>query len=70
MLWLVPPPDTLQAPVALRRVHFEQDGSSPAPGTSAGPSDHLGQEGDVFSASTPVQHPNQVSLYFIIFLFI
>ena len=70
MLWPVPPADTLQAPVVPRHVHFEQEGPSSAPGTPTGLSDHLGQEGDVFLTFTPLQPPNQVSLYFIYFLFI
>ena len=70
MLWPVPPADTLQAPAVPHHVHFEQEGPSSASGTPVGPSDHLGQEGDVFFTSTPLQPFNQVSLYLISFLFI
>jgi hypothetical protein len=50
-------------------VHFASDAPPAAPGSTAGPSGHHGGEEDVFLSSTPVQPPNQVSIYFINFLY-
>ncbi|KAN0131804.1 hypothetical protein V8E53_010332, partial [Lactarius tabidus] len=54
----VAPPDALQAEVA-PHVHFASDAPPAAPGSTAGPSGHHGDEGDFFLSSTPVQLPNQ-----------
>jgi hypothetical protein len=50
-------------------VHFASDAPPAAPGSTAGPSGHHGDEGDFFLSSTPVQLPNQVSIYFINYLY-
>jgi hypothetical protein len=43
--------------------------ASDAPPAAAGLSGHPGEEEDPFLTSTPVQPPNQVSIYFINFLY-
>ena len=68
-LWSDPPADALQTAGPLRHVHFAADTLSAVPGPSAGPS-HLGGEvEDPFFNSIPIQPPNQVSKYFIEFLY-
>ena len=61
--------DALQTAGPSRHVHFAVDTLSAVPGPSAGPS-HLGGEvEDPFFNSIPIQPPNQVSEYFIEFLY-
>ena len=50
-------------------MHFASDAPPAAPGGTAGPSGHHGEDEDPFVTSTPVQPPNQVSIYFINFLY-
>jgi hypothetical protein len=50
-------------------VHSASDAPPAAPGGIAGPSGDHGEEEDPFVTSTPVQPPNQVSIYFFNFIF-
>ena len=49
-------------------MHSASDAPPAAPGGTAGPSGDHGEEEDPFVTSTPVQPPNQVSIYFINFI--
>ena len=68
MLWSVAPPDAVQAEAAPHQVHSASYAPPAAPGGTAGPSGDHGEEEDSFVTSTPVQPPNQVSIYFINFI--